>query len=142
MPSSRLPKHCLHKASGQAVVTRTGDLNTSGRVWIYTPREHKNAWRGHTRSIFLAPRAEEVLRPWLRAEMDAFLFQPREVEAWHREQKRKPAKHRSRAVTGSERIARLSRVAGPGINLTAEAMTARLFAPAKSRMFPTGHPTS
>jgi len=34
---------------GEVVVMRTCDLDTSGKVWTYSPPSHKTAWRGHRR---------------------------------------------------------------------------------------------
>jgi integrase len=67
--------------SGEACIMRSGDLDRSGAVWAYTPGSHKTEHHGHGRTIYLGPRAQEVLRPWLRADPDAYLFQPREAEA-------------------------------------------------------------
>lgn len=73
---------------GEVVVMRTCDIDASGQVWVYSPSRHKNAWRGHQRKIYLGPRAQAVLKPWLRRELEAPIFQPREAEGWHREQRR------------------------------------------------------
>jgi integrase len=63
---------------------RTCDLTTSGRIWEYRPQRHKTEHAGKNRVIFLGPLAQAVVKPWLRTELDAFLFQPREsvAEFW------------------------------------------------------------
>jgi integrase len=66
---------------GEVCIMRTIDVDTSGRVWIYTPETHKTEHHGRERRIYLGPAAQEVLRPWLRPELTAYLFQPREAEA-------------------------------------------------------------
>ena len=66
---------------GEAVIMRTIDLDTSGPVWTYIPERHKTAHRGKRRTIFLGPRAQAIVRPWLRPELDAYLFSPAEAEA-------------------------------------------------------------
>jgi integrase len=73
---------------GEVTVMRTMDLDMSGTVWSYRPGSdqgphgaHKTAWRGHDRVIFLGPRAQQILKPWLRLDRSAYLFQPREAEA-------------------------------------------------------------
>jgi len=66
---------------GEVLAMRTCDLDVSGSVWVYSLAEHKNAWRGHERKIHLGPRAQSVLKPWLRTDLQAFLFQPREAMA-------------------------------------------------------------
>ena len=63
---------------------RTVDVDTSGPTWVYTPRTHKMEIYGHERRIYLGPMAQEVLRPWLRAEPTALLFQPREAVVEYR----------------------------------------------------------
>ena len=40
------------------------DLST-GEVWKYKPQHHKNAHRGHDRTILIGPRAQEIIRPYL-----------------------------------------------------------------------------
>lgn len=71
--------------SGEVTIMRTADINTSGNVWTYTPAEHKTKYRGHARVVYLGPKAQAVVRPWLRADLEAPLFQPREVEAQRRQ---------------------------------------------------------
>lgn len=67
---------------GEVTAMRTCDIDTTGAVWAYTPAKHKTQHHGHERKIYLGPRAQAVLAPWLRTELEAFLFQPREaVEA-------------------------------------------------------------
>jgi integrase len=64
---------------GEATVMRCCDLDTSGRVWVYRPQHHNTEIYGHKREIYLGPRAQEVLRPWLRPNLEEHLFQPREA---------------------------------------------------------------
>ena len=75
----------LQRLSGmrpqEVCIMRTCDLDTSGRVWIYTPQCHKTEHHGRERKIYLGPSAQEILRPWLRPELTAYLFSPREAMA-------------------------------------------------------------
>jgi integrase len=74
---------------GEVTAMRNGDLNTSGKVWTYEPAQHKTAHHGHRRTIFIGPKAQEVLRPWLKTDLQVFLFSPREaVEALRASQQR------------------------------------------------------
>ncbi|WP_339743360.1 site-specific integrase [uncultured Rubinisphaera sp.] len=59
---------------------RVGDIDTSGKVWLYRPGSHKNAWRGKDRTIFIGPRAQAVLMPFIAdaVHSDLFVFRPRE----------------------------------------------------------------
>jgi integrase len=73
--------------SGEVCRMRTVDINLQGGVWTYTPARHKTLYRGHARVVFLGPKAQEILRPWLRPDLQAYLFQPAEAEAWRRQQR-------------------------------------------------------
>lgn len=67
------------------VSMRPGDIDQSGDVWIYERRDHKNRWRGHRRLIPIGPKAQAVLKPFLDRDPEAFLFSPKESEAWRLE---------------------------------------------------------
>lgn len=69
---------------GEVVAMRGRDLDTSGKVWIYRPEQHKNRHRGHGRAVMIGPKAQAVLRPWLKAYLAAHLFSPAEAEAARR----------------------------------------------------------
>lgn len=73
---------------GEVTVMRTGDINTAGRIWTYQPASHKTAHLDRERAIQLGPRAQEILRPWLRTNLEEHLFQPREAMAERREARR------------------------------------------------------
>jgi integrase len=64
---------------GEVTIMRTVDLDTSGRVWTYRPESHKTEHHDRERIIFIGPRAQQVLRPWLRSDLTAYLFSPREA---------------------------------------------------------------
>lgn len=57
---------------------RTGDIDTSGRVWVYRPEKHKTDWKGKSREVFIGPAAQDVLRPWLRSNLAEHVFRPDE----------------------------------------------------------------
>jgi integrase len=65
--------------SSEVLTMRTGDIETAGDVWEYVPDRHKGAHLDKERRIFLGPKAQDVVRPWLRADGTEFLFQPREA---------------------------------------------------------------
>jgi integrase len=74
---------------GEIVSMRIGDLNTSGQIiWEYTPRTHKSQHRGRGRFIPIGPKAQAVLQPFLRPNVEAFVFSPVEADA-ERQAKRK-----------------------------------------------------
>jgi integrase len=73
---------------GEVIVMRGIDLEMSGPVWTYRPGSdrgphgaHKTAWRGQGRVVLIGPRGQEVLRPWLRLNLNEYLFQPKEARA-------------------------------------------------------------
>jgi integrase len=63
---------------GELLIMRTADLDTSGRIWTYTPERHKTAYRGHRRTIYLGPQAQAIVRPFLKTDLSAFVFSPRD----------------------------------------------------------------
>lgn len=85
---------------GEVCAMRTGDIDTTGKVWIYKPAKHKTQHHGHTREIAIGPRAQQVLKPFLRTQLHEHVFQPAEAEAERRE-----AMHKARQspMTPSQR---------------------------------------
>lgn len=65
---------------GELVIMRRGDLDRSGKVWVYAPPAHKTAHRGHKRRIYLGPQAQATVLPFLTRPDDAYLFSPLEAE--------------------------------------------------------------
>jgi integrase len=63
---------------------RPCDLDTSGRVWLYRPPQHKTQHHGHERVIALGPKAQAIVRNYLTTDLQAFLFSPRKnmEERW------------------------------------------------------------
>lgn len=67
---------------GELCQMRTGDLDRAGPVWLFTPEKHKTAHRGHRRVIALGPKAQLILRRYLKdGDPDAYLFSPAEEDA-------------------------------------------------------------
>jgi len=73
----------LHSAMrpGELCIMRPADIDRSGDVWFYSPRSHKNTWRGKNRCIAIGPKAQAVLLRYLARAGEACLFQPRDSEA-------------------------------------------------------------
>lgn len=65
---------------GELCVMRSIDIDMTGDVWIYEPKEHKTAHHGHERKIYLGPKAQEVVSPFLDRPVESFLFSPAEAE--------------------------------------------------------------
>jgi len=66
---------------GEAVAMRGGDLDASGETWTYTPAHHKTQHHGHSRTVYIGPKAQAVLQPFLKTDLSSPLFQPADAEA-------------------------------------------------------------
>lgn len=66
--------------AGELVIMRPMDLDRTGKVWLYTPKEHKTAWHGHERTIYIGPKAQAALAPLLFRDPGRFIFSPKESE--------------------------------------------------------------
>jgi len=99
---------------GEVCQLRTCDIELTGKVWIYRPRAHKTEHHGKVREIYFGPKAQEILRPWLKQDLQAFVFSPTEAKTsliaqrrqsrksplWpshvrHQQRKRKPSPKRA-----------------------------------------------
>jgi integrase len=67
---------------------RLSDIDRSEEIWIYSPVQHKNRWRGKRRRIYLGPQAQALLGPYLNRPTEQYLFSPREAEAGRSAQRR------------------------------------------------------
>jgi integrase len=93
---------------------RTGDLDTTGDVWVFTPWTHKTEHHGHLRRIAIGPRAQAILRHFLKPENpSAYVFAPREAvtalraqRAALRKTKRTPSELRRPRATRPRRAPR------------------------------------
>jgi integrase len=67
--------------TGEACQLTRDCIDMKDEAWEWRPKTHKTAWRGHERVIFIGPRVQEILRPYIvKANGDAaFLFSPREA---------------------------------------------------------------
>jgi integrase len=99
---------------GELVIMRPADIDRSGPVWEYRPTTHKNANREQDRIVYIGPRAQEILRPYLLRDSEAFCFSPADSEA-----KRRAGLHEARRTPmscgnrpGSNRTAKPKRKAG------------------------------
>ncbi len=73
---------------------RGADIDATGRLWLYRPQRHKTEHHGMRREIPLGPKAQEIVKPFLKPKLEAFLFSPAEAVAeWNavrRSQRRTP----------------------------------------------------
>jgi integrase len=84
---------------GEVVAMRAIDLTMGSAVWRFQPASHKNDYRGMDRIVYLGPQAQEIIKPFLTSELDAFLFNPR---AYVEELRRRRAEQRRSKRTPSE----------------------------------------
>jgi len=57
---------------------RPCDVNMSGKVWCYVRDSHKMEHVRPERRVYIGPKAQEVLAPWLERPSDAYCFSPKE----------------------------------------------------------------
>jgi integrase len=67
--------------AGEVCQMRTCDIDRSGKVWVYRPQTHKTAHHGHKREIFIGPKSQKVLAPFLKMDLQAYVFSPADAEA-------------------------------------------------------------
>jgi site-specific recombinase XerD len=76
--------------TAEVMVMRGCDLKPGEPNWEYRPARHKTAWRGKDRVVIIGPKAQEILKTFLKADPHAYLFSPRDVvEAHHAERSRR-----------------------------------------------------
>jgi len=63
---------------GEVVQMRACDIDMAGAVWLYRPARHKTLHHGYVRVIAIGPKAQEVIRSYLKLDLQAFLFSPQE----------------------------------------------------------------
>lgn len=71
----------LTGARGEELVNmRPVDIDTAGKIWLYQPTVHKTAHHGKERTIFIGPKAQEIIKPFLKGRaVNDYLFDPREA---------------------------------------------------------------
>ena len=72
----------------EVTAMRLADINQTDSVWVYTPADHKNRWRGHVRQIPLGPQVQATLTPFLDRDSTVYLFSPAEAEELRHHQRR------------------------------------------------------
>ena len=74
--------------AGEVMVMRGCELTPGDPNLVYRPRLHKNSWRGQERVIYLGPRAQAILRDFLKDDPSEFIFSPRDAVAAHQAMRR------------------------------------------------------
>jgi integrase len=76
--------------SGETCIMRGCDIDVSGPIWLYRPSSHKNLHREMGRVVPLGPKAQEIVKRYLKPSMESYLFSPRDsVQAWREQQRAK-----------------------------------------------------
>ncbi len=73
---------------GELLSMRPCDIDRTTNPWLYRPVSHKTEHYGRDRLIFVGPRAQEVLQPYLLRPAEAHCFSPAESEAKRRAEMR------------------------------------------------------
>jgi integrase len=98
--------------SGEICIMRARDIDITGAVWLYRPSHHKTAHRGQGRTIALGPNAKEIVRRYLKANVEAYLFSPREAMEALRQKKRRERKTKVQPSQENRKKARPRRLPG------------------------------
>lgn len=64
---------------GEVMQMRMCDIDMSSPIWVYRPLRHKTEHHGRQRVIYLGPKAQVLLRPFLSDDRAAWIFSPREA---------------------------------------------------------------
>ena len=86
----RLQRLCGARPT-EICLLRPCDVERSEEVWRYVPASHKTEHQNRQRVIFIGPRAQEILRPYLLRGEHVYCFSPTESE-----RKRRDAQHANR----------------------------------------------
>jgi integrase len=78
---------------GEICDIRPGDINRKADPWEYIPESHKTEHHDRPRVIFIGPKAQRILLPYLLRAADCYCFSPREAES-----KRRAAQHEARTT--------------------------------------------
>lgn len=65
---------------GEVRIVRPCDVDRSTDPWVYRPEWHKTEHHDRERMVFLGPRAQSILRPYLLRDPEAYCFVPSESQ--------------------------------------------------------------
>ena len=95
----------------EACIVRPCDVDKSGEIWIYRPATHKVEHHGRARIVFIGPKAQDLLRPYLLRAAQSYCFSPAESEREHNAERREARRSRR---TPSQRARLRDRRGGHG----------------------------
>jgi len=70
--------------AGEICQLRPCDIDRDKEIWVYKPEHHKTAHHGFNKKIWIGPRAQRVLSPFLLRDSQSYCFSPTEAEAERR----------------------------------------------------------
>jgi integrase len=78
--------------SGELVIMRPIDIDTTGAVWLYRPTDHKAQHLDHERVIAIGPKGQAVIKRWFTTNTHAFIFSAKRSREEQNAQRRKDRK--------------------------------------------------
>ncbi len=61
---------------GEVRTLRLCDIDLTADAWEYRPAEHKTQHHGRSRVIFIGPKGQDIMRPFLKADRTRYVFSP------------------------------------------------------------------
>jgi integrase len=68
----------------EILTMRPCEIDSSSKIWVYSPADHKTAHHDHKRKIYIGPKGQHILQPFMFRPADSFCFSPAEAEAHRR----------------------------------------------------------
>jgi len=65
---------------GEVCALRPADIDRTGEIWRYVPAEHKTEHHGKQRTVYIGPKAQKILLPYLLRDAETHCFVPTESE--------------------------------------------------------------
>ena len=101
----------------EVCILRRENIRRRGEVWVHVPPEHKTGHHDIERKIYIGPKAQRVLRPWLDAAPEAFIFSPAQSEI-HRNAGRREKRASPMTPSQAARKPKAARKRPPGDRYT------------------------
>jgi len=65
--------------SAEVCAMRPADIDCEGEIWLYRPESHKGDHLGREKIVCLGPKAQEIVKPYLKRKVDSYIFSPLEL---------------------------------------------------------------
>jgi integrase len=73
---------------GEICAMKIGEVNRDGATWNFIPASHKTQHHGHRRIVFIGPKGQSVLRPFvMNLDHQAYVFNPAHAVAEMRQRR-------------------------------------------------------